>query len=1463
MGTLFSQTALVLALGLAGFYISPDLAAITNTQTTAGSITNNHTPNEYPPVILGIGNLNLGVAAYDQRSGVGYVMYSEESVHSRFADTPPSQWNANHLIAVIYLDGEWKIDRNVFTLEPFVPRSSDVLLVEIDFGANSVSYLEGIKTSIEGIHAGYVSSDLTVIPETWGGEPDEGEFWIQGSEITIDNILPSVEIIEGPEDTSTITLNSPQFMWSGTDTDGRIDSFFVNLNGPSPSSLITADTSLQYSDLLNGSYEFCVTARDNAGTLSSSACRSFAIDVFPSNEPPTLSITNGPADSTIIQFNNPAFAWLGEDTDGTISNYLVVLEGPSPDSFATANTFVQYSARENGDYTFCVQAIDEEGAMSEAACRFFTIYVEIQNIPPVVSINNGPEEGSVIDFKNPAFSWTGEDSNGIVDSFFVEMRGPSFQEFSTTNTFHQFLDLLNGDHEFCVRASDNDGAYSQWTCRAFTIQIETLNVPPTVRIENGPAQNDTLSYNNPAFTWEGNDLDGTVDSFIVDLKGPLPSLFSTTATFTQFSALEDGNYAFCIQALDNEGALSEQACRQFSVHIINQNQPPIVAIENGPNDGNIITINNPAFTWNGMDTDGTVDIYNINLVGPTPVTITTSDTFYQFQPLASGTYSFCVQAIDNEGALSSWVCRQFEVNSTISGSIQDLFITAHGEVLAVPIPQQLLEIYQTDTRIASVTTNNQGTFSIPGQFEDGSYLLKTEFSETVEGLEDPIVIERVIPIHSDHTSEIKIPRSLARDQFEILAQLTNPRIDNNLIEDGGGYLSLGPIYDVEKLDALLRNWLILHETDIEAYLTSIKRMYIATEGMRQSLEEAVYLSHEHSETLLNMLRVYLTSHEVLSKIRTQLWDTTEASRAHILSSMLLYIDALVYEMTINTPVKYAATFTPSPYHTSLFETLLLMHDTILKEATFEPGVGTRFSSSFSERDDQNRMTLKANQNILSTIYKDGTQKLIDDISQHSVQFDVNGVFSDAFDAVLAENPTSIKSQRLELVQNTLLQSDSLQENAQSVYAAQTLALLVNSQASYTALNSAIEALNTSSFEDAGKALISTGKGLNELQYIDQFSAAYAFNPDTSITHYFTGHLAHPSESITRQISDIDATLEEYLNRLDNIMWLIQQGDWQAVVPMLGDLIELDRQYESSLPVNQGDLWMAAESVVANNPHSQEMYEALIRARLASIKHRIKLYTDLLQYADLQFIEFSALSAQRDSVMQSLHTTDLIAQELRRSIPDVDQPFITITPYPKLKEQIAPGIPTEIVIDVANIGTQSASQLSISLKTDSLATLLSPPTFIVPNLDPGQQATIRWEVIVQNLTHSAGLLIFEASIPEYKTVVNSTIYRPGVEPQITTSTEESSFLPAEYALHPNFPNPFSTETTLLFDLPKQGIVQISLYELSGREIANLVDESRPAGRHTINLKANGLKSGMYLLRFISGEFSSTRSILIVK
>ena len=101
-------------------------------------------------------------------------MHSEESVHTRFGDVHSQ--SADNFVSVKHVDGKWYYDTNT-SYEEFTPEASDRIIAEVNFGSDEISLLSGIDDpthQIEGINAGYDSSDLQITSNVWGGNSNNG-----------------------------------------------------------------------------------------------------------------------------------------------------------------------------------------------------------------------------------------------------------------------------------------------------------------------------------------------------------------------------------------------------------------------------------------------------------------------------------------------------------------------------------------------------------------------------------------------------------------------------------------------------------------------------------------------------------------------------------------------------------------------------------------------------------------------------------------------------------------------------------------------------------------------------------------------------------------------------------------------------------------------------------------------------------------------------------------------------------------------------------------------------------------------------------------------------------------------------------------------------------------------------------------------------------------------------------------
>ena len=95
------------------------------------------------------------------------------------------------------------------------------------------------------------------------------------------------------------------------------------------------------------------------------------------------------------------------------------------------------------------------------------------------------------------------------------------------------------------------------------------------------------------------------------------------------------------------------------------------------------------------------------------------------------------------------------------------------------------------------------------------------------------------------------------------------------------------------------------------------------------------------------------------------------------------------------------------------------------------------------------------------------------------------------------------------------------------------------------------------------------------------------------------------------------------------------------------------------------------------------------------------------------------------------------------------------------------------------------------------------------------------------------------------------------------------LPTKFALEQNYPNPFNPTTTIKYSIPdiasgfSLSNVTLILYDVLGRDIATLVNETKPAGNYEIVFDGTSLSAGIYFYKLSLGEYSETKKMMILK
>ena len=105
-------------------------------------------------------------------------------------------------------------------------------------------------------------------------------------------------------------------------------------------------------------------------------------------------------------------------------------------------------------------------------------------------------------------------------------------------------------------------------------------------------------------------------------------------------------------------------------------------------------------------------------------------------------------------------------------------------------------------------------------------------------------------------------------------------------------------------------------------------------------------------------------------------------------------------------------------------------------------------------------------------------------------------------------------------------------------------------------------------------------------------------------------------------------------------------------------------------------------------------------------------------------------------------------------------------------------------------------------------------------------------------------------------------------QSTTGVQDKLEMPESFELQQNYPNPFNPSTTISFSLAKQTSVNLSIFDVTGRLVATLVDAELEAGSHqavwdAVDSYGASLASGVYFYTMTTSTISLTKSMTIVK
>ena len=104
---------------------------------------------------------------------------------------------------------------------------------------------------------------------------------------------------------------------------------------------------------------------------------------------------------------------------------------------------------------------------------------------------------------------------------------------------------------------------------------------------------------------------------------------------------------------------------------------------------------------------------------------------------------------------------------------------------------------------------------------------------------------------------------------------------------------------------------------------------------------------------------------------------------------------------------------------------------------------------------------------------------------------------------------------------------------------------------------------------------------------------------------------------------------------------------------------------------------------------------------------------------------------------------------------------------------------------------------------------------------------------------------------------------GSNPSTTTEVEDQDPLPVQFSLEQNYPNPFNQTTAIIYRLSDVRFVTLRVFDVLGRQVAELVNQEQGAGQHRVVWDASQMPSGIYFYRLHTGESVHTKKLLLLR
>jgi hypothetical protein len=138
---------------------------------------------------------------------------------------------------------------------------------------------------------------------------------------------------------------------------------------------------------------------------------------------------------------------------------------------------------------------------------------------------------------------------------------------------------------------------------------------------------------------------------------------------------------------------------------------------------------------------------------------------------------------------------------------------------------------------------------------------------------------------------------------------------------------------------------------------------------------------------------------------------------------------------------------------------------------------------------------------------------------------------------------------------------------------------------------------------------------------------------------------------------------------------------------------------------------------------------------------------------------------------------------------------------------------------------------------------------------------RLDIFQPDMFAKVSNVFFNLSVPSGTELY--VYYKINPRSKVNSVSGNNANIPGQFNLSQNYPNPFNPTTTINYSLAKSGNVKLTVYNSIGSKVATIVDENKPAGNYSAQFNGSNHASGIYLYRLESGNYSTTKKLILLK